>query len=72
MKYQTNNPTVIRFYELSALLSASSHARGGAARTTMNKLMTEYDELKNSNQSAWIEYCRIKHLPTQDNQARYY
>lgn len=72
MKYQTNNPTVIRFYELTALLSAQCHARGDHPRTAMVKLMTEYDELKNSNREAWDEYCRLKHGTMQDFQSRYY
>jgi len=70
MKHKTNNPTVIRFYELSSLLSAHCHARG-SARTIMVNLMTEYDELKNSNREAWDEYCRLKNSEKQE-QTHYY
>lgn len=70
MKHKTNNPAVIRFYELSALLSAHCHARG-SARMTMVSLMTEYDKLKASNHKAWDEYCRLKNDKKQE-QTHYY
>lgn len=72
MKNRSNNPAVIRFYELSALLSAQSHARVGYPRTEMIKLMLEYDELKNSDRSAWDEFCRLRNNPNQENHTHYY
>lgn len=72
MKHKSNNPTVKRLYELSALLSAQCHARGGNSRAIMVELMTEYDELKNSNREAWDEYCRLKHNLKHEEHTQYY
>lgn len=72
MKLKSNNPTVVRFYELSALLSAYCHARGGNSRELMVNLMNEYDELKNSNRDAWDEYCRLKQNMNQEEHVQYY
>ena len=72
MKHKSNNPAVIRFCELAALLSAHSHARGGNARTIMVDLMNEYDALKNSDRDAWDEFCRLTHNTKQEQQTHYY